>query len=229
MRLRSNKYCDIIAAMDTSTAEQIAQVFQPVGTALHAFMPKGVSLAADMMKAGGLDRQAYRTQYMHNIVACTHNLLTTAELGDWVLDPRANKKQLHISRDLWTARMLSVAFGGLIPLAGPNTARQGFYSNSPVVSPQGQQVFHDQHGFLIVWKLDDRSGEIELELVHTLTPWKMGRTEQIDLRMPLLPGEADLATLRFVPSNDDDLDGLGLIDPRGRFQRGVRNDSLASS
>lgn len=215
--------------MDTAAAAAIARTFQPVGTALHAFMPKGVSLAADMMKAGGLDRQIYRSQYMHNIVACTHSLLTTAELGDWVLDPQANKKQLHLSRDLWTVRMLSVTFDGAVPVAGPNGARQGFYSNLPVVSPHGQQVFHEQHGFLIVWNLDGHSGEIGLELVHTLIPWKMGQTEQIDLRMPLLAGEADLATLRFVPSNDDDLDGLGLIDPRGRFQRGVRNDSFASS
>jgi hypothetical protein len=215
--------------MDTSAAAEIAQTFQPVGTALHAFMPRGVSLAADMMKAGGLDRQIYRTQYMHNIVACTHSLLTTAELGDWILDPRANKKQLHLSRALWTVRMLSVTLDGAIPLAGPNGARQGFYSNLPVVSPQGQQAFHEKHGFLIAWNLDRHSGEIGLELVHTLTPWKMGQTEQIDLRMPLLPGEADLATLRFVPTNDDNLDGLGLIDSRGHFQRGVRNDSLASS
>lgn len=215
--------------MDTSTAAKIAERFQPVGTALHAFMPKGVSLAAHMMKAGGLDKEVYRTQYMHNIVACTHSLLTTAELGDWVLDPRANKKQLHLSWDLWTARMLSVNFDGAVPLAGPNGARQGFYSNLPVASPQGQQAFHQQHGFLIVWTLDSRSGEIGLELVHTLLPWRMGQSEQIDLRMPLLPGEADFATLRFVPSDDDDLDGLGLIDPRGRFQRGVRNDAHASS
>lgn len=215
--------------MDTLTATEIAQAFQPVGTALHAFMPKGVSLAADMMKVGGLDRQTYRTQYMHNIVACTHNLLTTAELGDWVLDPKASKKQLHLSRDLWTARMLSVAYDGSVPLAGPNGARQVFYSNLPVVSPQGQQAFHQQHGFLIVWNMDGRSSEIGLELVHTLMPWKKGQTEQIDLRMPLLPGEADLATLRFVPSSDDDLDGLGLIDPYGRFQRVARDDSLASS
>ncbi|WP_147305992.1 hypothetical protein [Subtercola boreus] len=215
--------------MDTSGAADIAKTFQPVGTALHAFMPKGVSLAADMMRAGGLDRQIYRTQYVHNIVACTHSLLTTAELGDWVLDPRASKKQLHLSRDLWTVRMLSVTFDGTVPLAGTNGARQGFYSNQPVLLAPGQQVFHEQHGFLIVWNLDRQSGEIGLELVHTLMPWKMGQAEQIDLRMPLLPGEADLATLRFVPSNDDDLDGLGLIDARGRFQRGVRNDSVASS
>ena len=182
-----------------------------------------------MMKAGGLDQRVYRTQYVHNIVACTHNLMSTAELGDWVLDPRANKKQLHLSKDLWTVRMLSVTFDGAVPLAGPNSARQGFYSNLPVVSPLGQQSFGEQHGFLIVWNLDGHSGEIGLELVHTLTPWKMGQAEQIDLRMPLLPGEADLATLRFVPSNDDDLDGLGLINSRGRFQRGVRNDLHASS
>jgi hypothetical protein len=215
--------------MDTVTAAEIAQKFQPVGTALHAFMPKGVSLAADMMKAGGLDRQLYRSQYMHNVVACTHRLLTTAELGDWVLDPKASKKQLHLSRDLWTARMLSVAYDGSVPLAGPNNARQVFYSNRPVVTPQGQQVFDEQHGFLIVWNIDSRVDEIGLELVHTLMPWKKGQTEQIDLRMPLLPGEADLATLRFVPANDDDLDGLGLIDSYGHFQHGVRSDSLASS
>jgi hypothetical protein len=215
--------------MDTLAAAEIAQTFQPIGTALHAFMPKGVSLAAEMMKAGGLDRQVYRTQYMHNIVACTHSLLSTAELGDWILDPRANKKQLHLSRDLWTVRMLSATYDGAVPLAGPNGARQGFYSNLPVLTPHGQQAFDEQHGFLIVWNLDGPSGEIGLELVHTLVPWKIGQIEQIDLRMPLLAGEADLANLRFVPSNDDDLDGLGLIDSRGRFQRGVRDDSLASS
>lgn len=148
--------------MDTAAAAEIARTFQPVGTALHDFMPKGVSLAADMMKVGGLDRQIYRSQYRHNIVACTHNLLTTAELGDWVLDPRANKKQLHLSRDLWTVRMLSVTSDGAVPVAGPNGARQGFYSNFPVASPHGQQIFHEQHGFLIVWNLDEHLGEIGL-------------------------------------------------------------------
>jgi hypothetical protein len=215
--------------MDTPLAMDIARAFQPVGTALHALMPRGASLAADMMRVGGLDSNAYRSQYVHNVVACTHSLLTTAELGDWILDTKANKKQLHLTRDLWTARMLSVAYDGSIPLAGPNGARQVFYSNRPAVEPRGQQVFEEQHGFLIVWNMNKQTNDISLELVHTLSPWKKGQIERIDLRMPLLPGEADLANLRFIPSNDDDLDGLGLIDTYGRHQRAVFDDIASTS
>ncbi|GAB3610610.1 hypothetical protein GCM10027414_27360 [Humibacter ginsengiterrae] len=219
----SNNRCDIIARMDTSTAEEIARVFAPVGSALHSVMPRGVSLANDMMKLGGLSTVVYRTQYAHNIVGCTHNLLGTSNIGDWVLDPKASKKQLHLSRDLWSVRMLSSTYDGLVPTAGPNQARRGFYSNPSVISRPGQQVLVEQHGFIIVWTLDSKSGDIVLELVHTLSPWKYGQAEQIDLRMPLLPSESDLSTLRFVPSDDDDLEGLGLIDQRGRFQRGTRD------
>lgn len=229
MGSEGNNHCDIIAGMDTSTAEEIARVFAPVGAALHSVMPRGVSLASDMMKLGGLSTVVYRTQYAHNIVGCTHNLLGTSNIGDWVLDPKASKKQLHLSRDLWSVRLLSSTYDGMVPTAGPNQARQGFYSNPSVVSTPGQQVLIQQHGFIIVWTLDTKSGDLGLELVHTLSPWKYGQAERIDLRMPLLPSEGDLATLRFVPSDDDDLDGLGLIDERGRFQRGTHDGSGATS
>ena len=225
----SNITCDIIALVDTSTAEEITRVFAPVGAALHSMMPKGVSRANDMMKLGDMSTVTYRTQYMHNIVGCTHSLLGIADIGDWVLDPKASKKQLHLSRDLWSARLLATTSEGLVPIAGPNQARQAFYSNPSVVSLAGQQALLDEHGFIIAWTLDEKTGEIEFELVHTLAPWKRGRAEQIDLRMPLLPSEGDLSSLRFVPSDDDDLDGLGLIDPYGRFQRGTRDGSGTSS
>ncbi|WP_139283315.1 hypothetical protein [Raineyella antarctica] len=215
--------------MDTSTAEEIARVFAPVGAALHSVMPRGVSLANDMMGLSGLSPVTYRTLYVHNVVGCTHNLLGLADIGDWVLDPKASKKQLHLSRGPWSVRMLSTTYEGMVPTAGPNQARRAFYSNPSVVSRPGQQALVEQHGFIIAWTLDDASGDIELELVHTLSPWKHGHAEQIDLRMPLLPSEGDLSTLRFVPSDDDDLEGLGLIDPRGRFQRGTRNGFGATS
>lgn len=226
---QSNIICDIIAAMDTSTAEEIARTFAPIGAALHSVMPRGVSLATDMMSLGGLSRVTYRTQYAHNIVGCTHNLLGTADIGDWVLDPKASKKQLHLSRDLWSVRMLSSTYDGMVPTAGPNQARRAFYSNPSVVLKPGQQVLVEQHGFIVIWKLDDRSGDLGLELVHTLSPWKYGQEERIDLRMPLLQSEDGLSTLRFVPPEDDDLEGLGLIDPRGRFQRGTRDGVGTSS
>ncbi|WP_157071588.1 hypothetical protein [Curtobacterium ammoniigenes] len=191
-------------------------------------MPRGVSLANDMMKLGGLSISTYRTQFAHNIVGCTHSLLGVTDIGDWVLDPKAHKKQLHLSRDLWSARMLASTYDGLVPTAGSNHARQGFYSNPSVVSKSGQQVLVEQHGFIIVWTLDRQSGDVALELVHTLSPWRYGQAERIDLRMPLVPTEGDLSTLRFVPADDDDLDGLGLIDPRGRFQGGTSNGAASS-
>lgn len=226
---QSNIRCDIIAVMDTSTAEEIARVFAPVGAALHSVMPRGVSLADAMMKTGGLSPGIYRAQYAHNIVGCTHSLLGVADIGDWVLDPKASKKQLHLSRDLWSVRMLSSTYDGMVPTAGPNHARRAFYSNASVMTRPGQQVLVEQHGFIIVWTLDGKTGDVELELVHTLSPWRYGQAEQIDLRMPLLPNESDISTLRFVPSDDDDLEGLGLIDPRGRFQRGTRDGVGATS
>lgn len=215
--------------MDTSTAEEIARVFAPVGAALHSVMPRGVSLANNMMKLADLSPITYRTQYVHNIVGCTHNLLGIADIGDWVLDTKANKKQLHLSRNLWSVRMLATTYGGLVPTAGTNQARRGFYSNPSVVSKPGQQVLVEQHGFIIAWTLDAKSGDVGLELVHTLSPWRYGQAEQIDLRMPLLASESDLSTLRFVPSDDDSLDGLGLIDQRGRFQRGTHDGAGATS
>jgi len=181
-----------------------------------------------MMKLGGLDVATYRTQYAHNIVGCTHNLLGVSDLGDWVLDPKASKKQLHLSRDLWSVRMLSSTYDGMVPTAGPNHARRGFYSNPSVIAKAGREVLIEQHGFIIVWTLDGKTGDVGLELVHTLSPWKYGQAERIDLRMPLVSSEADLSTLKFVPADDDDLEGLGLIDQRGRFQRSARDVSGAS-
>jgi len=214
--------------MDTSTAEEIAKTFAPVGAALHSVMPRGVNLATEMMKLGGLDRNVYRTQFAHNIVGCSHNLLGIEDLGDWVLDPKASKKQLHMSRDMWSVRMLSSTYGGLVPTAGPNAARQGFYTNPSVASRDSEETLLEQHGFIIVWTLNNQTGDIELELVHTLSPWRYGQTERIDFRMPLLSSENDLSGLRFVPADDDDLDGLGLISPSGRFQRGTY-DSFGTS
>ncbi|MEQ8838264.1 MAG: hypothetical protein RID07_15765, partial [Lacipirellulaceae bacterium] len=73
-----------------------------------------------------------------------------------------------------------------------------------------------------------QSGDVDLELIHTLSPWRYGQRERVDLRMPLVADEGDLANLKFTPAPDDDLDGLGLVDRKGEYQRGVLDERGAS-
>lgn len=207
--------------MDTSAAEQIAQDFAPLGFALHDAMPRAVSLANDMMKLGGLEVADYRTTYVHNIVACTHSVLRASEIGDWQLDPNARKKQLHLTRGLWNTRLLASTYDDRIPTAGRNKARQAYYTNPQVVNQPAQQALLEQHDFLVVWTFNAETCEVELELVHTVGPWKYGQGERVDFRMTLAADATDLSNLKFTPAEDDDLEGLGLIDPKGQYQRGV--------
>lgn len=227
--LRCNNCCDNIAGVDIFAAEQIARDFAPLGFALHDVMPRSMSLANDMMKYGGMDPRQYRSLYLHNIVGCSHSLLKTADIGDWQLNKSSRKKELHLTRELWTTRLLSTTFDKRIPTAGPNKARQVLYSNPQVTNLTGQQALLQQHDFLIVWNVDDETGEVQLELVHTLGPWKYGQRERVDLRMPLASDQGDLSNLKFTPADDDDLDGLGLIDSKGKFQRGVIDGRSATS
>lgn len=215
--------------MDITVAEQIAQVFAPLGYALHDAMPQAISRANDMMAIGSMEPERYRTHYKHNVVGCTHSLLRTADIGPWQLDPNARKKQLHLSKDLWTVRLLSSTFDNQVPNAGRNRARRGFYSNPQVAGRSTDQALLEQHGFLVKWQIDSQSSEVELELIHTLSPWRYGYREHVDLRMPLVTDETDLSNLKFTPADDDDLDGLGLIDSKGQCQRGVVDGRSASS
>jgi hypothetical protein len=207
--------------VDITAAEQIAQDFAPLGFALHDVMPRSISRAKDMMKHGGMDPSQYRSLYVHNIVGCAHSLLRTSDMGDWQLNRASRKKELHLTRELWTTRLLSSTFDQRIPTAGRNNARQAFYSNPGVTELTGTQALLEQHDFLVIWSLDNETGEVELELVHTLSPWTYGQRERVDLRMPLVGDQADLNNLKFTPAEDDDLEGLGLISPKGKYQRGV--------
>lgn len=225
----SNKGCDNIASVDIVAAEQIAQDFAPLGFALHDVMPRSIGMANEMMKHGGMEPSQYRSLYIHNIVGCSHSLLRTSDIGDWQLNRASRKKELHLTRELWTMRLLSATFDQGVPTAGRNKARQAFYSNPPVTELTGQQALLEQHDFLVIWNLNDEVGEVELELVHTLGPWRYGQRERVDLRMPLVGDQADLSNLKFTPAADDDLEGLGLIDPKGKYQRGVIDGRSASS
>lgn len=215
--------------MDIIAAEQIAQDFAPLGFALHDVMPRSLRLANDMMKHGGMDPRQYRSLYIHNIVGCSHSLLKTSDIGDWQINKGSRKKELHLTRELWTTRLLSTTFDKRIPTAGRNKARQAYYSNPQVTELTGQQVLVQQHDFLVVWNIDSETGEVELELIHTLGPWKYGQRERVDLRMPLASDQTDLSNLKFSPTEDDDLEGLGLVDPKGKYQRGVIDGRGASS
>lgn len=215
--------------MDTSAPGQIAQVFAPLGYALHDAMPQAISRANQMMELGHMEPEHYRTVHKHNVVGCTHSLLRTADIGDWKLSSNARKKQLHLSRGLWSVRLLANTFDNMIPTAGSNQARQGYFTNTTVTDRTGAEALLQRHDFLIVWGGKWQSGEVALELIHTLSPWRFGQRERVDLRMPLVADETDLTNLKFTPAEDDDLDGLGLIDRRGRYQRGVIDGRSASS
>lgn len=215
--------------MDTSTAEEIARVFAPVGYALHEAMPTAVGRADEAMKHLGMTPTSYPSQYIHNIVGCTHSLMAAADIGTWVLDNNARKKQLHLSRDLWSVRLLASTFDQRVPAAGRNQARQGHYLNPSVTTQTADAALLQQHGFLVIWRIDSMSGELVLELVHTLSTWRWGQAERVDLRMPLVADEADLNNLKFSPAAEDDLEDLGIVDQRGTYQRGAIDGRGASS
>lgn len=215
--------------MDTSTAEEIARIFAPIGYFLHEAMPTAVGKTDEAMKHLGMPSASYPSQYIHNIVGCTHSLMAAADIGDWVLDPNARKKQLHLSRDLWSVRLLASTFDRRVPAAGRNQARQGHYLNSSVTTQTVGAALLQQHGFLIIWRLDSTTGELVLDLVHTLSTWKWGQAERVDLRMPLVADEAGLSDLKFSPAEDDNLEDLGIIDQRGTYQRGAIDGRGTSS
>lgn len=206
--------------MDITSAEQVAQTFAPLGFALNEIMPQALERAQKMMQIGNMPVNKYPTQFAHNVGGAAHSLLCSTDTTEWTLNPEATKKQLHFSRDLWTARMLSR--GGLdVPGAGTNSERRAFYTNSLLADQGSPEALLAHHGFLITWKTRLATGEVELELIHTTSPWKYGSPAHVDLRMPLAADSEGLATLRFAPPVDDDLDGLGLIDGKGMFQQGA--------
>lgn len=217
--------------MDINAAERIAREFGPLGFELHQVMPRSLSLATDMMKLGKMDPNQYRSIFLHTIVGCAHSQLRHADLGEWELNKKSRKKELHLTNGLWTTRLLAATYDNRVPMAGRNQARRAFYTNAPVIDLSGQQAFLQQQDFLIVWTINAETGEIDLELVHTLGPWRWGQREYVDLRMPLPSDQADLDNLKFSqPDDDDDLDGLlGLVDPRKAFQRGVINGRKSTS
>lgn len=215
--------------MDTTSAEEIARLFAPLGYALHDLMPKAISQTGEAMSYLGMAPNSYRSQYVHNIVGCTHSLLAAADIGDWVLDTNARKKQLHLSRDLWNVRMLATTFDSRVPAAGRNAARKGHYINESVTTQTTEQALLQQHGFLVVWEINKQSGDLDLELVHTLSTWRYGQAERVDLRMPLVADETTLKNLKFSPAEEDNLDDLGLVDKRGTYQRGAIDAHNTSS
>lgn len=217
--------------MDTSEAQQIAQEFAPVGVALHDAMPQAIGLANNMMKLAGLEIVDYRSTYIHNIVACTHHVAKRLELGEWQLNSNARKKQFHLSKGLWNARLLASTYDDRIPTAGRNRAREIYYTNPPIARQDAQQALIERHDFLVVWTFNPETCEVELELVHTIGPWRHGQRERVDFRMMLTADSVDVSNLKFTPADDDNLDGLGLgeIDDKGKYLRGAFDGRDTSS
>lgn len=208
--------------MDISSAEQVAQTFAPLGFALHEVMPQALARAQGMMKVGDMSISQYPTHFAHNVGGAAHRLLCSTDTDEWTLGLSSRKKELHFSRDLWSVRMLHRGAVDIeVPGAGVNKRRRAFYTNALLANQGSAESLLTHHGFLITWTPRFATGEVELELVHTTSPWKYGSAARIDLRMPLAADGESLATLRFDPLVDDDLDGLGLIDGKGIFQQGA--------
>jgi hypothetical protein len=95
-----------------------------------------------------------------------------------------------------------------VPPPGSNTKRKAYYRNAPLA--QVMPLFGEPNDrLLVLWRIDPATGMPSFRVVRPIGDWKWGAHQATDLDFFLPETVAELANLRFDPTDDD----LGLALP----------------
>ncbi|MFD2077857.1 hypothetical protein SAMN05421678_10825 [Actinopolymorpha cephalotaxi] len=197
--------------METLDPDRVVEQFAPVVEPLHRSVVAGVREASRTLGRLRLLGAQYAYLHSHLARAIAHEAFAhEPEHGRWrLVGYHGQNGAFWLSDDRWTARVLHSTSEKDVPSAGPNGARQAFYTNQHLFRMEADALV-ERHDFLVLWRRHLRTEEVLLRLVHTLEPWPHGTKPRIDLSMPLLPDVDEFRGLVFVPREDPDAGSITL-------------------
>lgn len=147
----------------------------------------------------------YRWHGTHTIRAYAHHQLSGMDdLGPWaVTGNHAANGALWLTDNNYRVRVLHTLSIKEVPPPGTNRERRAYYRNVPLAQVQDPLFGPRNDRLLVLWRIDDETGQPGFRVVRTIGTWKFGERAKVDLNFMLPTTAADLAELMFEPSDDD--------------------------
>jgi hypothetical protein len=165
------------------------------------------------------DDPEYRWHATHTVRAFAHRRLKAdideLDLRPWQLSGNhAQNGALWLTDGSYRVRLLHAINEDDVPPPGPNRTRKAYYRNAPLA--EVIPLFGEANDrLLVLWRIDPRTGMPTFRVVRPIGDWKWGHQQVTDLDFILPETTAELASLRFDPSDDD----LGIFLPSDAFPR----------
>ncbi|GAA0403317.1 hypothetical protein GCM10009530_64150 [Microbispora corallina] len=182
-------------------AERVRDAMLPLCEPLHdAFTTAEAERRARLPM---LDLPIYKWLHTHTIRGLAHFELSTKKLGPWSLyGNHGMNGELWLTDNNYRIRILHGLSDEQVPPPGTNGERRAFYANIPLIQ-QGPLWGPPNDRLLVLWRIAPKTGAPSFRVVRTIGAWKFGSKEKTDLDFALPKTAEDLATLQFIPTDDD--------------------------